>query len=320
MKLCAPLTHAWFMRSLALLLLLCALAPARRVCAEDAAVREAREWFERGLKASRDGAFEDAVAAFERSRALAERPSVLRNLAVALDHLGRTSEALAALERALELGVSARDAKRVADLRAELLGKVAEITFEVSPAEAQIEFDGRTLSQPSVRCDAGKHALRVTLPGHTTQERELVLAKGARRVERIELTRSQASPVAELVEYEPPQGPPLAVNERHLKPWAFGMLSAGIAFAGTATAAWVLAGRDEDAWSKRCERDGCTDGELARAQRQIDRLDRTSFALFGLAGASAVCATTLFVLHGREQKSPVSLSVGPKSVHLSLRF
>ena len=123
-RLCSRIVAAW---------LACAvfLAHLSAHAQEPARAREAREWFERGLAASRSGEFAEAARAFERSRELAERPSVLQNLAVALQHLERFSEALSAVERALELmgSESGKARQRLEDMRSELRGQVAEMTI-----------------------------------------------------------------------------------------------------------------------------------------------------------------------------------------------
>jgi tetratricopeptide (TPR) repeat protein len=295
--------------------------PAR---ADDAS--EARVWFERGIAASRSGDFAEAVEAFKHSSELAERPSVLQNLSVALEHLGRYREALDAVERALTLQAKTapRERAKLESLRAELLGKVAELRFEVSPSEAVVELDGRLLEAREARCDPGEHQLRVSASGHQTATRVLTLAMGARRVERIMLDAQAATEPVARAPFVQPATSAAAVHDRSRLRWGLVSLGAGVALAGAAAGLQLHAASQESHWRDQCP-EGDTSAECSREnlkpeQRSIDRLDYTSFALFGLAGASAVLGTTLLWLHGREQRHPVSVSLSPRHVQLSVRF
>ena len=288
---------------------------------------EARGWFERGLVASRNGEFAEAVQAFQRSRELSERPSVLQNLAVALEHLGRYREALDAVERAMELAkrTGHKQPEGLEPLRVELSGKVAELRFEVTPDDALVELDGVAVAGRTVRCDPGRHELSVSAPGFRREQRRLTVAEGARTVERVALQAQivavHAEPAAPVPSERAPDVAPAPGRERKLLPWALVTLGAGVAMAGAGTALQLHAASRNSDWNKQCaDGTGPECDKRSEEVRSIQRLDRSSFALFGLAGASALVATTLFWLHGREQRRPVALLVSPRQLQLSVRF
>ncbi|MBX3274233.1 MAG: trypsin-like peptidase domain-containing protein [Sandaracinaceae bacterium] len=86
---------------LAALMAMVALALGAPAAAQAPSPADARAHFERGVRHASDGAWADALAAFERSYALAPRARTLFNVAVALDHLERGEACVDALERLL---------------------------------------------------------------------------------------------------------------------------------------------------------------------------------------------------------------------------
>lgn len=77
-------------------------APATQPAPDPARDAEARSLFQRGDLAYTEGRYEAALALFEEAYALSQRPALLYNLANALEHLGRTQEAIDRLRAFLD--------------------------------------------------------------------------------------------------------------------------------------------------------------------------------------------------------------------------
>lgn len=173
-----------------LLVLACALAP-RTAAAQGGPgpdlLAGPRAEFELGLALAAQQRWAEALAAFERSRATADRPSTAFNAALALQHLGRMVEARRALEQCLEMPAAASDpelTRAATEVLAGVRASIGSVTLTVDPALAELRVDGvaATLVGPSrvLDLDPDTHALNISAPGFVSQDLSLTLRPGAR--------------------------------------------------------------------------------------------------------------------------------------------
>jgi len=173
-------SRVWFM--------LAALAAALRIAGPAAPARaqtttetrEARAAFDEGRTASAEERWIDALAAFERSRALVERPSTVFNLAAVLVRLGRAREALAALDDLARIADARRDAAVLAqatELRASATASLRHVRIRVAPPDARLEVDGVPVEaageERALELDPGAHGVVASREGHAEARYEL---------------------------------------------------------------------------------------------------------------------------------------------------
>jgi hypothetical protein len=154
---------------------------------------EARTLFDEGVGFADRERWGEALAYFQRSRALVERPSTVFNIANALVRLGRHREALGAFADYLRLSDPVRDAERRAEalrMRDESQAALATLALtDVAPGAA-VRLDGAL--QPGEGAsrelvfDPGAHAVDVTLDAWQPLRFEFTALPGAH------LTRSAA--------------------------------------------------------------------------------------------------------------------------------
>lgn len=175
---------------LLLALLLASLVVAAPARAQTAAeTREARTLFEQGRALSTEERWIDALDAFQRSRALLERASTVFNLAAVLVRLGRTREALVALDDFDRLADPARDRAIIAqasELRTTAQASLRHVVLHIAPAEARVEVDGAVLegsgAERTTTLDPGAHTVVVSLDGYGEERFELAPGNDAREV------------------------------------------------------------------------------------------------------------------------------------------
>jgi tetratricopeptide (TPR) repeat protein len=151
-------------------LLLCGLwLVATRSLAEEL---PAREHFERGVQASRDGDLVLALEHFEKAQALQPHPTVLYNLAQTYSTLGRPVDALSALERYLEIDPDAGEPalrRQAEELVRRNQARVGTLAVELTPVGARLEIDGAEAPVTGTgqrRVSIGQHLLTATHPGY----------------------------------------------------------------------------------------------------------------------------------------------------------
>jgi hypothetical protein len=132
----------------------------------------AREHFERGVEASRQGDLGLALDHFEKAQALTPNQTVLYNLGQTYTALGRSVEALGVLERYLEADGASGDAARrreVEELVRRNQARVGTLEVTVDPSDASLDIDGVTVAPgPTghVRVATGRHLLTATRSGY----------------------------------------------------------------------------------------------------------------------------------------------------------
>lgn len=182
---------------------------------------QARALFEQGVEASQDHLWADAVDFFRRSRALMERPSAVFNTAVALHRMGRDVEALADIERYLQMTSASERGERqryaqAETLRTDLTRRVAVLTLHLEPSNARVEVDGRAREgegeQRDIDLDPGRHAIRVSADGHASAQIDVRLGAGERVEREVTLEVSDVEEPEPVPEPEP-EPEPLVVPE-----------------------------------------------------------------------------------------------------------
>lgn len=153
-----------------------ASAQARTGAAQRAQDAEARALFEEGRVHAEAEQWIEALDAFRRSRAVAERPTTIFNIATTLIRLGRAQEALATiteLERVADPRQHARILTDAAEIRRQAEASLRHVTLVVTPADATVEVDGQIIggdgAERTMVLDPGSHAVVISADGHDTE-------------------------------------------------------------------------------------------------------------------------------------------------------
>lgn len=151
-------------------------AQARAGAAQRAQDAEARALFEQGRAHAEAERWIEALDAFRRSRAVAERPTTIFNIATTLIRLGRAQEALATiteLEGVANPQQHARILADAAEIRRQAEASLRHVTLVVGPVDATVEVDGEIVggegAERTMILDPGAHAVVVSADGHTTE-------------------------------------------------------------------------------------------------------------------------------------------------------
>ncbi|AKF04686.1 hypothetical protein DB32_001835 [Sandaracinus amylolyticus] len=168
-----------------------------RASAQPVEASEARALFEEGVALSDRGDYESAVDRFQRSLALVERPSTLFNLGVALRELRRDEEAIAALERFLEIADASFDEVPrtqarawIESMRRALAERGGTLVLEIDPPDAHVRVDGFDVTGESpivLDVASGTHRVEVSADGVGSETFDVVLAAGGRETRRVAL-------------------------------------------------------------------------------------------------------------------------------------
>ncbi|UJR82708.1 Hypothetical protein I5071_47730 [Sandaracinus amylolyticus] len=168
-----------------------------RASAQPNDAMQARALFEEGVALSDRGDYEAAVERFQRSLALVERPSTLFNLGVALRELRRDEEAIAALERFLEIADESFDEvprtqarSWIESMRRALAERGGTLVLEIDPPDAHVRVDGFDVTGESpivLDVASGTHHVEVSADGVGAQRFDVVLEAGGRETRRVVL-------------------------------------------------------------------------------------------------------------------------------------
>lgn len=205
---------------------------------------EARKSYAEVEAKFQSGDYEGAYAAYKQANDAVPAPQTLYKMALCLDKLGKTSEALAAYNAFLGSSPpSSMDAKvsesqgRVAELK-----KKAPIVIKVKsePAGASVTLDGAAqmgTTPLDVKTTPGRHTLKVTSPGYDPYEKELNLEAGAPETT-VEATLSKPV-VAEAPPPPPPEPKPI---EKPVEPTEKRSNTAAYVVLGVAGAGAIVGG------------------------------------------------------------------------------
>lgn len=145
----------------------------------------ARASFARGVDAYDQGAFADALAAFEAAYTAAPHPTVRVNIANCYEQLGQPARAWLFFQRFLAEAPDAPVAQRreVRGAVARLRRQIGLLRFQLEPEGATARVDGRVVGDRHldgvVPVDAGTHELEVSHAGFDTETRELTVRAGS---------------------------------------------------------------------------------------------------------------------------------------------
>jgi hypothetical protein len=324
---------------------LIALSLAGATHAADEPAREAaRQHFGRGLELARSGRYEQALGEF--LAAYRDRPhyAALYNIGQAYIELGRSVDAIAALERYLEDGKNQVAFERAEQVRLQIAAekaRTAELIVSVNAPGASIAMDGVPVgTAPRVgplRVSTGAHDVALSIAGVPGMHRSVVLVAG----QTLELAFPDAAPAA------PAAAPvtPLA-SATHAVPFArdAAIPRADVADPGTsdasATLALVLGGvglslggiafghylwnRERyHRWQAENRALGAEPGtgaahrerqiESNRLAASIERASRWTVALSVAGGAFFASGATLLVIH---ESAPASVAGESATVFL----
>ncbi|HVZ75584.1 MAG TPA: hypothetical protein VHJ20_24595 [Polyangia bacterium] len=293
-----------------------------------AAKAEARASFEKGLAASHDDRFADALAAFERAYALAPDHRVLYNVAQVRVVLGRFAEAADAYEAYLaaagpDVGEDRR--REVSAALAAALAHVATLDVRVSEEGADVRVDGRLvgtapLAAP-VRVTEGRHTVEALAPNRPAQVREVEVVGGAATTiafeipPPLELEIKAPAPRFQTPNLVTAHAPPPAHRWR---PLGYGLAGAGLVTTAVGAVLAYTSARDASGARARLEQAANpaapdTPDVLAYDAALIDFNDdrarnRLGWALVGV-GAAAVAGGAAIVVVG-SASTPMSVALG----------
>lgn len=165
---------AWVRTAAAVLAAVISLGSAATAGAQARAQEaEARALFEEGRTFAQHERWVEALDAFQRSRAIAQRPTTIFNIATTLIRLGRAQEAIATiveLEAVADPRQHARILTDAAEIRRQAEASLRRVTFHVQPVEATIDVDGQVLAgegaERTATLDPGAHAVVVSAEGY----------------------------------------------------------------------------------------------------------------------------------------------------------
>lgn len=194
-------------RPLALVIALLAIS----VChTGQAAAQSYEETVERGVREFSAGNWEEAYVNFRRAQDLRPGPRPLRGMGMALYEQKQYADAVMALEQALAIEESEHpfdDATRTAaqSLLDTAKAYVATLVLTVTPGEAKITLDGRSVQSGSMYIDSGEHTVRASYGGRE-QERKLKTRLGESYEIKIDLSQAVGAS-AEPTPASPSTGP-----------------------------------------------------------------------------------------------------------------
>lgn len=228
----------------------CASTAARAQSATDAD-REALALAQQGLALRGRGQDAEALAAFERSLAIAPRASVRAQLGFAQQALGRWVEAEQTLNavRAIDDPWVQRHRATIDEALRTIGEHLGTLSLTVEPADAIARVDGAILNTgTAIRIPVGAVRVRVEREGYFEVERLVTITAGQSAGETVTL-RARPAPIASPPRREPPPRPqwiaPPALIER---PWTSHWsgpattLTVGTLSVGASGILWALRG------------------------------------------------------------------------------
>ena len=144
----------------------------------------AKRHFEQAVALFNEGNYSAALVEFEQAYKLRPSAFVLYNIGLTQKALFRYTDAIESLQRFLDESQNLAPEKRAeaTQIITEMKALLADVTLEITPAEATVTVDGRVvgkapLAKP-VAIAAGAHKLEVTAEGYEPQKRDLMVTAG----------------------------------------------------------------------------------------------------------------------------------------------
>jgi hypothetical protein len=277
--------------------------------APDPAQNKAREEFEAGVTALREGRLIEAERSFRASLSSARRASALYNLALTLLKQGRYRESIhTAREIASDASLSA-DARYREDAEAlvrRASASLATLRVSVRPTSALVRVDGELAQEAgaerSIVVDPGRHVLEVSAPGHLAVQHGVVLQGGTEIALVVSLT-----PLPSPSPAPTPDSAPRKTGAT-VAPWIVVGVGGALMAGGLVTG--ILAKQADDEFKAGCPAlTGC-DPSLADEKDRAGTLGNASDVLYVTGGAVAAAGLVWhFVLPSPSAPGRAALSV-----------
>ncbi len=227
--------------SILLVPLLLVASPAR---ADSDAVDQAKQRFAAGAQAYREARYKDAIDLFLQANGLDPHPDLVYNIGQAYEKLGDVAAALRSYREYLRLSPGATDRATVEasikNLEARLRERgVQQVSIFSTPAGAELTVDQKAVGRTpwTGEITPGRHMAILRATGYPDMAKEFVLA-GDRAMDvdvALSLTASGSAAFVAPPPAPAPAPPPVVVaTGRHVGPWSFVALGAGVAGLGAA--------------------------------------------------------------------------------------
>jgi tetratricopeptide (TPR) repeat protein len=286
---------------------------------------------EAGVQLRREGKDLEALDEFQRANALAPRPRILAQIALAEQALGRW----VAAENHLQAALASQEDAWIRDHRAELEQALATIarhlgllTVETNATDAELWIDGTRrgpLPLSAQRVASGSVRIEVRRPGGDPVERTVDVAAGTELTEHVEFV--VPTPAEEHGAERPPPAPVAAHRdhrrrESSLTPAWVMLGGAGVLLAG-ALAAQVI---HETAAAHYNDDSLCFYGDLSRDERCGAYRGRAeaaqTLAVLGYVGAGVLgsASVLLFVTLPSSPRTTGTTGAGPSARYVGLEL
>ena len=168
-----------------------------------------RHHFESGIRLFEDKNYSGALAEFEAAYRTFPSASALQNVALCQKQLYRYSDARKTLTQLLESHgseLSVRDREEVRDATTELLSLVGTVRFNVTPPNATLVLDGRTLGpqdlSEAISLDVGEHHVVAEADGFAPLTQVFRVAGGHTDVP-VDLALTETTGIVEILAPDP---------------------------------------------------------------------------------------------------------------------
>lgn len=292
--------------------------------------REASAHFHRGAELFQEGVYRAALVELQRAYEIVPNYRVLYNIGQTQVALGEFVEAKRTLEAFLAQGGTAIDAKRRAEIEAQLSHlekRIATLLIEADRSGAEVLVNGAVVGttplSSGVPVNVGRQRIEARTADGASASVEIDVAGGDRTSVRLVLVSPTPVVVAAPAPLSPPRKPERTLPTRTR--WAIGLLSSAgaVAIAGGITALLSRSAHDDYESALRRRPGDPSDIEEAR-----DRLSRRAIAadvLFGTAIAAGVTgAVLLFTSRAKggdeEAEAEVRVGLAPRGLVAEGRF
>ncbi len=285
---------------------------------KQASCDEAAQLVDKGQVAFNNADYAVALEYFSNAYRKCPQPNLQFNIALALDKLKRTAEAVEMYDAALAEadGADADTRAWARDRMTELEKTVGTLVVTSQPAGAQVAVDGKSRGKTplprSLRVAPGQHRVTVSMTNRKPFAVDVDVAAGETKMVEADL------PVIDLGVGPTPTAP-RSFTSRHK--WSLIAAGTAIVFAGAGAGFGYWTYKSYGDLSSTCAGlppDGC-------AQSDIDAVEQKALAtnvLFGVACAAAVTSAVLFffVDQGEERSPGVAVVPTPSGAALSFHY
>jgi hypothetical protein len=250
--------------------------------------QKARNAYAAGKKKLEAGDYVGALGEFRTAEALVPGGAPKYQIAVCLDNMGQTADAVAAYRTFIDSRPGAKYAseivaagKRLSELEAQLDSKVVVRVTPAGVAGTVITVDGSPAAGPELSLEPGTHTIEVTAPGYDKATQTVEVKGGESTDVSITLQVSATTPPAPVPAPDPDQ-PSGGDDGQSLKIAGFVVLGIGVV-AGAVTAAFGVT-----ALSAKNDFDTTPTNELADDAEQSALIADIMLGVTGAAGITGI--------------------------------